>query len=87
MMMVEISESEAQRRSGDQTPELLAKAERDTTDSAVALQRYPDCFVLGLSCDADERTQLFAFEREDEARSAYARHVARMHASGTPFFD
>ncbi len=85
--MIEISEEEAYRRAGDSEPPLLAKSENDVTESAVALKRFPDCFMLGISCDTQDRFQIFAFDDEQEARVAFARHEARMQESGTPFFD
>lgn len=85
--MREISEEEADRLAGDAKPPLLAKQENDATESAVALKRFPDGYLLGISCDTTGRFQLFALSDEAAARSAYERHVRQMEVTGTPFFD
>ena len=53
--MRRISEDELGPLLGDEIPSLLAKAEQDSTESAVALKRLPGCFVPGASCEQDGR--------------------------------
>lgn len=85
--MREISEAEAFALAGETIPPVVAKIENEATESAVALKRFPTCFVLGISCDLQDRFQIFAFDTEADARRAFEHHAARMAASGTPFFD
>jgi len=53
----------------------------------VALKRFPDCFVLGISCDLDERFELYAIDDEATAWNAYDAHRTRMQESGRPFLE
>lgn len=85
--MREISEDEADRLAGAVKPALLAKREHDATESAVALKRLPDCYLLGVSCDTTGRFQLFAIDDEGEAMRAYELHARRMDETGSPFLD
>lgn len=85
--MRRISEDEAWTTAGNEEPPLLAKAEWDATQSAVALKRWPDFYVLGLSCDLDDRFELYAFDDEDAARQAYDERRALMQRTGRPFSD
>jgi hypothetical protein len=83
--MRRITEEEAWASAGTEEPPVLAKAECDATESAVTLKRWPRFFVLGISCDLDDRFELYAFDGEDEGRAAYSRHVALMDRTGRPF--
>ncbi|HEY6817483.1 MAG TPA: hypothetical protein VI168_18255 [Croceibacterium sp.] len=85
--MRRISEEEAWAAAGSDEPPLLAKAENDRTQSAVALKRWPDGIVLGVSCDLDDRFELYKCANEAEAWDAYLRHVERMDRTGRPFTD
>lgn len=80
-----ISEDEAWASAGPDEPPLLAKAEYDATQSAVAIKRWPDFFIVGVSGDLDERFELYACEDEAEAREAYHFHVEFMERTGRPF--
>jgi hypothetical protein len=83
----EISEDEAWAMAGDAEPDLLAKVENDETESAVALKRFAGVWVLGISCDTQDRFTLYAFDTEQEAWAAYDRHAAQMQSRGTPYFE
>lgn len=85
--MRRISEEQAWATAGDEDPPLLAKTENDATRSAVALKRWPDCLVVGLSCDLDDRFELHACDDEAEAWDFYSRHAELMQRTGRPFAD
>lgn len=80
-----ISEDEAWASAGPDEPPLLAKAEYDATQSAVAIKRWADCFIVGVSCDLEERFELYACDDEVEAWEAYHFHVELMERTGRPF--
>lgn len=83
--MRRITEEQAWASAGPDEPPLLAKAEHDATLSAVALKRWPEWFVLGTSCDLEDRFELYAIDDEAEAWDAYRRHVELMERTGRPF--
>ncbi len=85
--MRRITEQEAWRTAGDEEPPVLGKVEHDATESAVTLKRWPAGFVLGISCDLDDRFELYAIDEEAEARAQFERHVEQMQTTGRPFFD
>lgn len=85
--MRKISESDLGDLLGDELPPLVAKSENDNTESAVALKRLPSCFVLGISCDLDDRLELYAIDDEASAWNAYECHCALMDHTGRPFAD
>ncbi len=66
---------------------MLAKVENDDTQSAVALKRWPDCFIVGISCDLDDRFELYACDGEAEAWDAYRAAAALMERTGRPFAE
>jgi hypothetical protein len=87
MTMRRISEEDAWASAGDDEPPVLAKTEWDATESAVTLKRWPNFLLLGVSCDSDDRFELYAFDEEGEGWEAYERHVARLRETGRPFMD
>jgi hypothetical protein len=83
--MRRITEDEAWTTAGPGEPPVLAKVENDAPQSAVALKRWPDCFILGISCDLDDRFKLYVCDQEAEAWDAYRASAALMERTGRPF--
>jgi len=51
----------------------------------VALKRWPEGDLLGISCDPDNRFELYVIDDAEEAERAFAECVERMRATGRPF--
>lgn len=83
--MRRVSENDIEQMAGDAIPPLLAKSEEESTESAFALKRLPQCYVLGVSCDVDERLELYVIDDEASAWKAYEICCARMLETGRPF--
>lgn len=83
--MKEISEARAKKLAGKSRCPVVASEENEETDSAVALKKFPSCYVLGVSCDAMDRFKFYAFDDLDEARAKYDSFVDIMRRTGTPF--
>lgn len=83
--MRRITEDELVPLLGSEPPPLLAKSENDSTESAVALKRLPKCYLLGISCDLDNRLEIYTIDDEKSAWHAYEAHCLRMRDTGRPF--
>jgi hypothetical protein len=84
--MRRITEEEAYATAGEEPPPVLAKTEHDPTESAVTLKRWPEFWVLGISCDLDDRFEIYAFDDEVEAWAEYRRQVDCLAGTGRPSF-
>jgi len=80
-----LTEAQVWALAGGEDPPVLAKEERDDTQSAVCLKRFATGFVLGVSSETLDRIEFYRFNGEASAFEAFNRCVELMNRTGLPF--
>ena len=82
----EITEEEAYKLAESETEfPILIKEEDEKTESAVTLKKFPTGYILGVSCDTENKFKLFFSKNLDEMTTLCKNYLAKLREKGNPF--